>query len=178
MSRITEKIEVGVPVRVAYDQWTQFESFPRFMDGVDRVLQIDDKTLDWTATIAGAVKHWRAEITEQRPDEVIAWRATEGAQNDGQVRFTSLGADRTLVALQLDVEPDSLVEKAGDALGLVERRVRGDLERFRSFIESRAEPTGAWRGRVDDGHVEDDDADDPGSGGDAVREPTEIGRPG
>jgi uncharacterized membrane protein len=177
VSRITEEIEVGVPTRVAYDQWTQFESFPQFMDGVDRVVQIDDKTLDWTATIAGVVKHWRAEITEQRPDEVVAWRSTEGARNDGQVRFRSMGADRTMVELQLDVEPDNLVEKAADALGVVERRVRGDLERFRSFIEARAQPTGAWRGKVEGGRVEDDD-DDPASDGAAERQPTEIGRPG
>ena len=178
MSRITEDIEVGVAVRVAYDQWTQFESFPTFMDGVDRVLQIDDKTLEWTATIAGAVKHWRAEITEQRPDEVIAWRSTEGARNDGEVRFRSMGPDRTMIELQLDVEPDNLVEKAADALGVVERRVRGDLERFRAFIESRPQPTGAWRGRVEGGRVEDDDDDElGGSGATTDPQPTEIGRP-
>jgi len=178
VSRITEEIEVGVPVRIAYDQWTQFESFPKFMEGVDRVLQLDDKTLEWTATIAGNVKHWRAEITEQRPDEVVAWRSTEGARNDGAVRFRPIGADRCMVELQLDVEPESLVEKAGDALGIVERRVRGDLARFRQFIESRAQPTGAWRGSVEGGRVEDDDDDDLRSGGDAGREPSEIGRPG
>jgi len=154
VSRITEDIEVGVPIKAAYDQWTQFESFPQFMEGVDRVVQLDDATLEWTASIAGKVKHWRAEITEQRPDEVVAWRSTEGAQNDGQIRFESLGADRTLVTLQLDVEPEGLVEKAGDALGVVERRVKGDLDRFKEFIESRGQATGAWRGEVDDGRVE------------------------
>ena len=154
MSRITEEIEVDVPVRVAYDQWTQFESFPKFMEGVDRVVQLDDKTLEWTATIAGKTKHWRAEISEQRPDDVIAWRSTEGAQNDGAVRFESLGPDRTRIALQLDVEPEGVVEKAGDALGVVERRVRGDLERFREFVEARGQATGVWRGSVDDGRVQ------------------------
>jgi uncharacterized membrane protein len=154
MSRIIESIDVDVPVRVAYDQWTQFEQFPQFMEGVERVVQLDDATLEWTAEIAGKVKHWRAEITEQRPDEVIAWRSTEGAQNDGQVRFESLGADRTRIESQVDVEPEGLVEKAGDALGVVERRVRGDLERFKEFIESRGQATGAWRGTVDDGRVE------------------------
>lgn len=154
MSRIIEEIEVDVPVRVAYDQWTQFESFPKFMEGVDRVVQLDDKTLEWTATIAGKTKHWRAEITEQRPDEVIAWRSIEGAQNDGAVQFEPLGPDRTRIVLQLDVEPEGLVEKAGDALGIVERRVRSDLERFKEFVESRGQATGAWRGRVDDGQVE------------------------
>ena len=153
MSRITEEIEVDVPVRVAYDQWTQFESFPKFMEGVDRVVQLDDKTLEWTASIAGKTKHWRAEISEQRPDEVIAWRSTDGAQNDGAVHFESLGPDRTRIGLQLDVEPEGVVEKAGEALGIVERRVRGDLERFREFVEARGQATGAWRGSVDDGQV-------------------------
>ena len=157
MSRITEHIEVDVPVRVAYDQWTQFESFPQFMEGVDRVIQLDDRTLEWTATIAGKTKHWRAEIVEQQPDQVVSWRSTEGAQNDGAIRFESLGADRTRVSLQLDVEPEGLVEKAGDALGIVERRVKGDLERFREFIEGRGQPTGAWRGEIEGGVVEEAD---------------------
>jgi uncharacterized membrane protein len=154
MSRIIEEVEVGVPVRVAYDQWTQFESFPQFMEGVDRVVQLDDKTLEWTASIAGKVKHWRAEIVEQRPDDMIAWRSTDGAQNDGAIRFEVVGADRTRIVAQMDVEPEGLVEKAGDALGVVERRVKSDLERFREFIESRGQATGAWRGSVDDGRVE------------------------
>jgi uncharacterized membrane protein len=154
VSQIIETLEVDVPVRVAYDQWTQFESFPKFMEGVDRVVQVDDTTLEWTASIAGVVKNWRAEITEQRPDERVAWRSTEGARNDGAVSFEALGTDRTRLELQLDVEPEGLVEKAGDALGVVERRVRGDLERFKAFVESRGQATGAWRGTVDDGRVE------------------------
>jgi uncharacterized membrane protein len=154
VSQITETLEVDVPVRVAYDQWTQFEAFPKFMEGVDRVIQVDDTTLEWTASIAGVVKNWRAEITEQRPDELVAWRSIDGARNDGAVSFESLGTDRTRLELQLDVEPDGLVEKAGDALGVVERRVRGDLERFKEFVESRGQATGAWRGKVDDGRVE------------------------
>jgi uncharacterized membrane protein len=153
MSRIEERIEVDVPVRVAYDQWTQFESFPEFMDGVDKVEQLDDTTLEWTATIAGKTKHWRARIVEQRPDELVSWQSIDGARNDGTVRFEPLGDDRTRIELELDVEPDGIVEQAGDALGVVERRVRGDLERFRNFIESVGLPTGAWRGRVDGGRV-------------------------
>jgi uncharacterized membrane protein len=180
VSRINETIEVAVPVRVAYDQWTQFESFPRFMDGIDRVVQVDDKTLEWTATIAGVVKHWRAEITEQQPDQVVAWRSVDGAQNDGRVTFKRLADDRTRVEVELDVEPEGVVEKTADALGVVERRVRGDLSRFRDYIESRAQPTGAWRGRVEGGHVVEDD--DPGSDArgdrEASTEPTEIGRRG
>ena len=162
MSRITDHIEVDVPVRVAYDQWTQFESFPQFMEGVDRVIQLDDRTLEWTATIAGKTKHWRAEIVEQQPDQVVSWRSTEGAQNDGAIRFESLGANRTRVSLQLDVEPEGLVEKAGDALGIVERRVKGDLERFREFIEGRGQATGSWRGGIEGGVVEEDDGSTSG----------------
>jgi uncharacterized membrane protein len=154
MSQIIETLEVDVPVRVAYDQWTQFESFPKFMEGVERVVQVDDATLEWTATIAGVVKHWRAEITEQRPDELVAWRSIEGARNDGAVTFEALGPARTRLELRLDVDPEGLVEKAADTLGVVERRVRGDLERFKTFIESRGQATGAWRGTVDGGRVE------------------------
>jgi uncharacterized membrane protein len=179
VSRITTGIEVAVPVRVAYDQWTQFESFPRFMDGIDRVVQVDDKTLEWTATIAGVVKHWRAEITQQEPDRIVAWRSTDGAQNDGEVTFRKVGADRTRVDVHIDIEPEGFVEKTADALGIIERRVRGDLDRFKDFIESRAQPTGAWRGRVEDGQVEDDDdADELAGDPEGRSEPTEIGRRG
>jgi uncharacterized membrane protein len=174
VSRIIEEIEVAVPTRVAYDQWTQFESFPRFMAGIDRVVQVDDKTLEWTATIAGVVKHWRAQIVEQRPDDVIAWRSIEGAHNDGAVQFESLGPDRTKVSLTLDVEPEGFVEKAADALGVVERRVRGDLVRFRDYVEARGQAIGAWRGTLeagDAGHVEREPDDE-----DLPRETSSIGR--
>jgi uncharacterized membrane protein len=143
MSRIIEEVEVDVPLRIAYDQWSRFESFPRFMETVDRVVQVDERTLDWTATIAGRVKHWRAEIVDQRPDELIAWRSTDGARNDGEVRFEARSAETTLVILQLDVEPEGLVERAGDALGVLERRVRGDLLRFRDFVEAHGR-VGGW----------------------------------
>ena len=153
MSRISETIAVDVPVSVAYDQWTQFESFPQFMEGVERVVQLDDRTLDWTATIAGKTKHWRAEIFEQEPDQVIAWRSTEGARNDGTVRFEPIDAKTSRVTLDLHVEPEGPLEATGDALGVVSRRVRGDIERFKSFIESRGEATGAWRGEVEERQV-------------------------
>jgi len=153
MTHISERIEIDVPVRVAYDQWTQFESFPKFMAGVEQVKQIDDRTLEWSAEIAGRHKTWRAEILEQRPDELIRWRSTEGARNDGVVRFDKLGGNRTQVTLELDVEPDGPLETAGAALGIVERRVKGDLERFKTFIAERQAPTGAWRGTVDDGRA-------------------------
>jgi uncharacterized membrane protein len=149
MSQILETIDVEVPVRTAYDQWTQFEEFPRFMDGVTSIRQLDDTHLEWTAEIAGQTKRWTAEITEQTPDQRIAWHATEGAENAGVVTFHRLDDRRSRVALQLDVEPEGPIESAGDALGFVQRRAKGDLERFKAFIEGRQQPTGAWRGTVD-----------------------------
>lgn len=153
MSQILESIDVKVPVRTAYDQWTQFEEFPRFMDGVESVRQIDDTHLEWTASIAGVSKHWTAEITEQTPDQRIAWRATEGAENAGVVTFHRLDDQLSRVTLQLDVEPDGPLESVGDALGFVQRRASGDLERFKSFIEERGSATGAWRGEVEQNDV-------------------------
>ena len=180
MSRIVEELEVAVPVRVAYNQWTRFESYPRFMAGIDRVVQVEDRTLEWTATIAGVIKHWRAEIVEQRPDQLVSWRSAEGARNDGEVRFASLGPERTMVQVRLDVEPEGFVERAADALGVVERRVRGDLERFRELIEDRGQPTGAWRGRVAAGRVAADPDEDDAVEDEAepvAREASEVGRP-
>ena len=149
MSNILESVDVEVPVRTAYDQWTQFEEFPRFMDGITSVRQLDDTHLEWTAEIAGQTKHWTAEISEQTPDQRIAWHATEGATNAGVVTFHRLDDERSRVTLQLDVEPEGPVESAGDALGFVQRRAKGDLERFKAFIEDRDRPTGAWRGTVE-----------------------------
>ena len=153
MSQIIETVDVDVPVRTAYDQWTQFEEFPRFMEGVESVRQIDDTHLEWAASIAGQRKEWRAEITEQTPDQRIAWTATEGAQNAGAVTFHRLDDRKTRVTLQLDVEPEGPVESAGDALGFVQRRAKGDMERFKSFIEERGVATGAWRGEVEQNDV-------------------------
>jgi uncharacterized membrane protein len=155
MSTIAESIDVAVPVRVAYDQWTQFEDFPKFMDGVKRVRQLDDTSLDWTAEIAGIERSWRAEITEQEPDTRVAWRSTSGAKNAGQVSFQPLGDAMTRVTLELDIEPEGAVESAGDALGFVERQAEGDLQRFKEFIELRGTPTGAWRGEVASGQRHD-----------------------
>jgi uncharacterized membrane protein len=149
MSTIEESIEVDVPVRTAYNQWTQFEEFPRFMEGVESVRQLDDTHLEWTAEIAGVRRQWNAEVTEQQPDQRVAWRATSGTENAGVVTFHRLAEDRTKVMLQLDVEPEGLVEQAGDKLGFVKRRATGDLERFKAFIEHRGTESGAWRGRVD-----------------------------
>ena len=148
MSEIIESIDIAVPVRVAYDQWTQFEEFPRFMEAVEKVEQLDDTTLRWTAEIAGVKKTWKATITEQTPDQRIAWTSTEGARNAGVVTFHRLDDRMTRVTLQLDVEPEGPVESVGDALGFVQRQAKGDLERFEKYVESRGVATGAWRGEV------------------------------
>jgi uncharacterized membrane protein len=149
MSKIMEAVDVEVPVRTAYDQWTQFETFPKFMEGVKSVRQLDDTTLEWVADIAGREKRWEAKITEQEPDQRIAWTATEGAHNAGVVTFHRLGEGQSRVTLQLDVDPEGPIENVGDALGLVKGRVKGDMERFKTFIEQRGSETGAWRGTVD-----------------------------
>ena len=148
MSEIVESVDVNVPVRTAYDQWTQFETFPKFMEGVKQVHQLDDRTLEWVADVAGKEKRWKAKITEQTPDERVAWTSTEGARNAGVVTFHRLAEGETRVTLQLDVDPEGPIENAGAALGLVQRRVKGDMTRFKEFIESRGQETGAWRGEV------------------------------
>jgi uncharacterized membrane protein len=151
MSQIITSVDVDVPVRTAYDQWTQFEEFPTFMEGVDKVEQVDDTTLEWTARVAGVRTSWRARITEQTPDARIAWTAIDGAENAGVVTFHRLGERTSRVTLELDIEPDGPVEAAGDALGFVERRAKGDLERFKKFIELRGTASGGWRGTVEAG---------------------------
>jgi len=155
VSTIVESIDVAVPVRVAYDQWTQFEDFPSFMEGVKQVKQQDDTTLEWTAKIGGVERSWRAEITDQEPDKRVAWRSISGAKNAGEVTFQPLGDSMTRITLQLDVEPEGPLETAGDALGFVERQAEGDLGRFKEFIEERGTPTGAWRGEVAAGQRQD-----------------------
>jgi uncharacterized membrane protein len=135
-------------VRTAYDQWTQFEEFPRFMDGVESVRQIDDTHLHWVAEVTGQRREWDAEITEQHPDERIAWTSTSGQRNAGVVTFHRLSDDRTKVMLQIDHDPDGLLDKAGDAIGLVSRQAKGDLTRFKELVEERGSATGGWRGEV------------------------------
>jgi len=148
MSTVERSIEVEVPVRTAYNQWTQFEEFPQFMEGVESVRQSDDRHLHWIADIGGVRREWDAEITEQHPDERVAWRATSGTRNAGVVTFHRLDAARTKIMLQLEVDPDGFVEQAGDRLGFVSRRAASDLERFKEYIEARGRETGAWRGDI------------------------------
>jgi uncharacterized membrane protein len=149
MSSVTKSIEINVPIRTAYNQWTQFEEFPRFMEGVKSVTQTDDTHLQWEAEIAGRQKEWDAEITEQHPDERVAWTSTSGAANSGVVTFHRIDDDTTRVTVQMDVEPDGPLESIGDWAGILDRRVQGDLERYKEFIEARGAPTGAWRGNIE-----------------------------
>ena len=148
MSTIEQSIELEVPVQTAYNQWTQFEEFPKFMEGIDRIEQVDDTHLHWVADIGGRKQEWDARIDEQTPDQRIAWTSITGDKNAGVVTFHKLTDSTTRVMLQLDYEPAGIVEKTGDMLGFVSRRVEGDLGRFKTFIEARGEATGGWRGDV------------------------------
>jgi uncharacterized membrane protein len=153
MASAMKHVDVEVPVTVAYNQWTQFEEFPRFMEGVKQVKQLDDKRLHWRAEIGGKDEDWNAEITEQLPDERVAWTSTSGAKNAGVVTFHRLGEDKTRITLQMEYEPEGPVENVGSALGVVDRRVEGDLKRFKEFIEARGRETGAWRGTIKQDHT-------------------------
>jgi uncharacterized membrane protein len=148
MSVIEKSIEINVPVKTAYNQWTQFEEFPRFMEGVEQVRQVDDKHLHWKASIGGKQKEWDAVITEQIPDQRIAWMSQGGTKNGGMVTFSPVSENKSKLNLRLEYEPEGAVEKTGDTIGVVSGRVEGDLQRFKDFIESRGQETGAWRGKV------------------------------
>jgi uncharacterized membrane protein len=151
MATVTASIEVNVPVETAYNQWTQFELFPRFMQGVKRVTQLDDRHLEWVADVAGKEERWQAEITEQQPDEVIAWQSSEGVPTGGRVSFAPEGPTKTRVQLDLHAEPRDMVEKTGTALGVLDRQVKDDLKRFRDYIETHGQESGAWRGEINGG---------------------------
>lgn len=148
-TNVQESIDVHVPVRTAYDQWTQFESFPKFMSGVERIEQITPTRTHWVTKIAGVKREFDAEITEQHPDERIAWTAQQGSHQAGVVTFHRLDNENTRVTLQMEHEPEGLVEKAGDALGIVQTRIKGDLKNFKEFIESQGAQEGGWRGDVE-----------------------------
>ena len=149
MKTIEESIDIAVPVSTAYNQWTQFESFPHFMDGVERVEQKSDTRLHWVADVGGQTREWDAEITEQHPDERVAWKAIGNDGPDGVVTFHDLGDASTKVMLQMAYDPEGTKESIGSALGLDSRRVKGDLKAFKEFIETRGAETGSWRGDVE-----------------------------
>ena len=148
MAKVTKSVTVNVPVPTAYNQWTQFESFPQFMEGVKEVRQMDDKHLHWKAEVGGKMEEWDAEIVEQIPDQRIAWRATNGQMNAGAVDFHRVDENQTEITLVMEVVPKGIVETVGGALGFLDRRVGQDLETFKEFIEHRGTETGAYRGEI------------------------------
>jgi uncharacterized membrane protein len=150
-TKVEKSVLVDVPISTAYNQWTQFEDFPQFMEGVESVKQLSDDRLDWVAEIGGVRRQWQAKILDQVPDQKIAWAATEGATNAGAVTFEDVGGEQTRVNLALEYEPEGLMENIGDKLNIIENRAEGDLERFKSFIESERSETGAWRRTIDEG---------------------------
>jgi uncharacterized membrane protein len=148
MANVTESIDVEAPLNTVYNQWTQFESFPHFMGGVEKITQLDDRHTHWVVKVAGQQREFDAEITEQHPDERVAWKSTDGKTHAGVVTFHRLDDRNTRVTAQIDWEPDGVVEKAGAAVGVDDRQVKSDLARFKEFIEKRDGETGAWRGDV------------------------------
>jgi uncharacterized membrane protein len=148
ISSVEESIDVDVPVSTAYNQWTQFEEFPRFMTSVEEVHQLDDTHLHWRASVAGKTKEWDAEITEQIPDQRIAWRSVGGVRNEGVVTFNKVGDNKTRIELHMDYQPETAAEKVGDITGAVKLVAKGNLKRFKELIEGRGVETGAWRGTV------------------------------
>ena len=148
MSQIEQSIEVEVPVSTAYNQWTQFEKFPEFMDSIQQVRQLDETHLHWVAEVGGKTHEWDAVITEQIPDERVAWKSTDGTDNAGVVTFHRLSDSRCKIMVQIGFEPEGVIEKIGSMLGTDERQVKADLAKFKTMIESRGAETGAWRGEV------------------------------
>ncbi|GLU48192.1 SRPBCC family protein [Nocardiopsis ansamitocini] len=174
MSEVIEAVEVDVPVRQVYDQWTRFESFPEFMGGVERITQQDDTHSLWEVSVGGQHREFEAVVTEQVPDERIAWKSVDGVSHAGVVTFHRIGPQRTRVTLQLHTAPEGVVEQLGDKLGVVKARVKSDMKHFREFIESHGGPAqGGWRGEVAPGHGEVR----PDGGGDAIR-PSAAPKPG
>jgi uncharacterized membrane protein len=153
MATVRESVELDVPVQTAYNQWTQFEEFPKFMEGVESVQQLDDTHLRWVAEIGGQRHEWEAEITHQEPDRRVAWRSREGKYVSGDVKFTPVVPDRTRIDVEFTYDTEGLTEALGSALGADDRRVKGDLKRFKELIESRGVESGAWRGEVHEGEV-------------------------
>ena len=148
MSTTTASVDVNRPIDMVYNQWTQFESFPEFMEGVERIDQRDDTHLHWVIKVGGISREFDATVTEQHPEERVAWKSDSGPDHAGVVTFHRLDDDNTRVTTQMDVDPEGFVENVADKLGILKARVNGDLERFKKFIESRPTETGGWRGDV------------------------------
>jgi uncharacterized membrane protein len=148
MANVTKSIDVHVPIATAYNQWTQFETFPQFMGGVDQITQLDDRRLQWTVSIGGQTRDFEAEVTEQHPEERVAWKSVDGKTHAGVVTFHKLSDDETRVTVQLDWQPEGIAEKAGAIVGVDDRQIASDLDRFKKFIENRQQETGAWHGDI------------------------------
>ncbi|MEU7143594.1 SRPBCC family protein [Nocardia sp. NPDC046473] len=148
MSTLAATVDVEVPVRTAYNQWTQFESFPQFMEGVEEVRQLDDRHTHWRIHVGPATREFDATITEQHPDERVAWKSDSGPQHAGVITFHRLSDNQTRITAQMDVDPEGFVETAADLLGVLQHRIHGDMQRFKQFIESNGQETGAWRGDI------------------------------
>ncbi len=184
MEKLEKTFEVTAPVRAAYNQWTQLEFFPRFMHGVEEVVQLDDTHVHWRVSVAGHRTEWDAEIVEQIPDRVIAWRSISGVPHAGEVRFEPLASDRTRISLAMRYEPQTAVEKVGSAMGILSRSFDRVVLEFKQFLEERGRETGGWRGEVHSGRTVggEDAAFDPGGlaryrpGGIAPRVPERLGR--
>lgn len=164
-TKVEKQIELNVPVRTAYNQWTQFEDFPHFMGGVESVTQLSDDRLKWVARIAGVRREWEAKILEQIPDRKVAWASIEGATNAGAVEFEEAGGGRTTLRLTMEYQPEGAVEKIGDMLHVVERQAEADLKKFKEFIEDEGYETGAWRGTVHHGAVDPSGGETAGMAG-------------
>jgi uncharacterized membrane protein len=149
MSNITEAVDVNVPISTAYNQWTQFETFPQFMEGVERIEQLDDTHTKWTVKVGGVTRQFNATITEQHPEERVAWKSDDGPNHAGVVTFHRLDDAKTRVTAQLDIDPEGFIENVADKTGLLDQRVKADMRRFKEFIERRGDETGGWRGDVD-----------------------------
>ena len=163
MNTIEQSIDVEAPITAVYDRWTQFETFPEFMEGIEAIRQLDDRRLHWTAEIGGTRHEWDAEITEQHPEERVAWRNVDGKDNAGVVTFHKLGDDRSRIMVQLDFVPEGIKEKLGDKLGAPDRRVKGDLERFKDYVEGTGGDGQGWRGEIHGDEVQSDPRE--GTGG-------------
>ncbi len=151
MASVVKSVDVDAPISAVYDQWTQFESFPQFMGGVDHITQSDDTHTHWVTSIGGVSREFDTEVTDQHPDERVAWKSTDGTTHAGVITFHRLGETSTTVSAQIYWQPDGVVEKAGAVLGFDDRQVESDLDRFKDFVESRGSATGAWRGDVQAG---------------------------
>jgi uncharacterized protein (TIGR02271 family) len=174
MQTIEKSINVHVPVRTAYNQWTQFEEFPRFMEGVEEVRQLDDRHVHWTAEIAGKRKEWDAEISEQTPDQRISWHSVSGVRNAGTVEFRPVDVDETEICVRMEYEPEGMLENIAGFFNTADARVAGDLERFKEFVESRGSETGEWRGEIHEGASARSSSEMSGSMATGSRSPSDV----